>query len=154
MLVVFVLVSAGACSSATGTPPEEEGSGDAEFPEGTVDFSRAGPATTPEPGAPETLPEGTTDTAADQEEPVLRLEGGPEAEFSGICNVGGEEYVIGGETPSSYDDFGGQSFSCQIEKQDSGDGGLKVIVATGDTTRSVQQTSTEGSIISISHDTS
>lgn len=153
MLMVFVLVAAGACSGATGTPPEEEESGDAKFPEGTVDFSETGPATTPEQAGPETLPEETADTPTDQE-PVLRLEGGPEAEFSGICTVAGEEYVIGGETPTSYDDFGSQSFSCQIEKQDSGDGGLKVIVATGDTTRSVQQTSTEGSVISISYEAS
>lgn len=152
MLVVLALL-VGACSGAADTPPEGEESGDAEFPEGTVDFSNTGPATTPEQEDPGTLPEGTADTPASQE-PVLRLEGGPEAEFSGICNVGGEEYVIGGETPSSYGDFGSRSFSCQIEKQDSGDGGLKVIVVTGDTTRSVQQTSTEGSVISISYEAS
>ena len=70
--------------------------------------------------------------------------------FSGICAAGGKESVLSGRIPKRYAfDPRGRRLSCRIEKQDSGGGDLKVILVAGDTTRSVQQTNTRGSVINI-----
>ena len=82
----------------------------------------------------------------------LRLEGDPGTTFSGICNVGGKESVLSGRIPKRYAfDPRGQRLSCRIEKRDSGGGNLKVILIAGDTTRSVQQTNTRGSVVNVSY---
>ncbi len=83
---------------------------------------------------------------------MLRLEGDPKTTFSGICTVGGEESVLSGRVPERYAfDLDGQKLSCRIQKQDSGEGDLKVILTANDTTRSVQQTSTREGVIDISY---
>jgi hypothetical protein len=83
---------------------------------------------------------------------VLRLEGDPKTTFSGICTVGGKESVLSGRVPKRYAFRPrGQKLSCRIQKQDSGRGSLKVILTANDTTRSVQQTTTSGGVIHISH---
>jgi hypothetical protein len=81
---------------------------------------------------------------------VLRLEGDPKTTFSGLCTVGGKENVLSGQVPKRYA-FEGQKISCRIQKQDSGKGSLKVILTANDTTRSVQQTNTRGSVMNISY---
>jgi hypothetical protein len=109
------------------------------------------------PGEPETtgeapLPEATLGPAPDTPAVLLRLEGDPGTTFSGICTVGGKESVLSGRIPESYAfDPREQRLSCRIEKRDSGGGALRVIVIAGDTTRSVQQTNTRGSVINISY---
>jgi hypothetical protein len=83
---------------------------------------------------------------------VLRLEGDPKTSFSGICTVGGKQSVLSGRVPKRYTfDPEGQRLLCRIQKQDPGGGSLKVILAAGDTTQSVQQTSVRGGVISISY---
>ena len=70
--------------------------------------------------------------------------------FPGIC-AGGKESILSGRIPKRYAfDPRGQRLSCRIEKQDAG-GDLKVILIAGDTTRSVQQTNTRGSVINVSY---
>ena len=106
-----------------------------------------GPETTGEG----TLPEATLGPAPDAPGVLLHLEGDPGTTFSGICAVGGKESIISGRIPKRYTfDPRGQRLSCRIEKQDAG-GDLKVILIAGNTTRSVQQTNTRGSIINVSY---
>jgi hypothetical protein len=96
--------------------------------------------------------EATLDTEPDSPGVVLRLEGNPKTTFSGICTVGGKESVLSGRVPKRYTFHPeGQRLSCRIQKQDPGGGSLKVILAAGDTTHSVQQTSVRGGVISISY---
>jgi hypothetical protein len=45
----------------------------------------------------------------------------------------------------------GQQLSCRIEKRDNKKGDLKVVLAAGETTRSVQQTNTPGGAIKVSY---
>ena len=97
------------------------------------------------------LPEAILGPAPDAPAVVLNLEGDPGTTFSGICAVGGKESILSGKIPKRYAfDPRGQRLSCRIEKQDAG-GALKVIVIAGDTTRSVQQTNTRGSVIKVSY---
>jgi hypothetical protein len=97
-------------------------------------------------------PEATLGTQPDSPGVVLRLEGDPKTTFSGICAVGRKESVLSGRVPKRYAfDLEGEGLSCRIQKQDPGEGSLKVILTADDTTRSVQQTSVRGGIISISY---
>lgn len=95
--------------------------------------------------------EGTL-AAGEQDAVVLRLEGEADTQFSGICSVGGEQSVLSGRVPRQFDfDLGGEGISCRIQKQDDHGGSLRVILLTGDTTRSVQQTDAPGGTINISY---
>ena len=145
VLVFFSLLAAGC-----GGDPEPPG-------DGTGSTERSGrqestPASSPERAGEAPLPEATLGPASDAPAVLLRLEGDPGVTFSGICAVGGKESVLSGRIPKRYAfDPRGQRLSCRIEKQDSGGGDLKVILVAGDTTRSVQQTNTRGSVIKISY---
>jgi hypothetical protein len=97
-------------------------------------------------------PQATLGEAPDSPAVSLRLEGDPGTTFSGICNVGGKESVLSGRIPKHYAfNPRGQRLSCRIEKRDSGGGNLKVILIAGNTTRSVQQTNTRGSVVNVSY---
>jgi hypothetical protein len=142
LLTVFLF--AGGCSGddsgeGAGSPGEATG------PEGTLVSSNTRQEKT------EPL-EATLGTEPDSPGVVLRLEGDPKTTFSGICTVGGKQSVLSGQVPKRYTFHPeGQRLSCRIQKQDPGRGSLKVILAAGDTTHSVQQTSVRGGVISISY---
>ncbi len=113
-------------------------------------------STTPETTGEETTAspgEGTLGSSpVEAPEAVLRLEGDGGTRFSGICEVGGEESVLSGEVPKrfTFADLGGSELACRIQKQDERNGVLRVIVLSGDTTRSVQQTNSPGGTIEVS----
>ena len=97
-------------------------------------------------------PEVVLGTEPDSPGVVLRLEGDPKTTFSGICTVGGKQSVLSGRVPKRYAfDPKGQKLSCRIQKEDPGEGRLKVILTAHDTTRSVQQTNARGGLINISY---
>lgn len=107
-----------------------------------------------------TVPETTVDTGTLESSPgaepdvVLRVEGDSGVTFSGLCNVGEKDTVLGGgsSVPKRYAfDPNGRQLSCRIQKQDSGDGDLKVTLLAGDSTRSVQQINTPGDAINVSY---
>ena len=133
---------AGASTSGGGSQEESD-----TFEEGTLGPTTQGPETTRE-APPEAILGPEPDTPA----VLLRIEGDPGTNFSGICTVGGKESVLSGRIPKRYAfDPRGQNLSCRIEKQGSRGGALKVILIAGDTTRSVQQTNTAGGVINISY---
>ena len=83
---------------------------------------------------------------------MIRLEGDPRTTFSGLCSVGAAQKVLSGQVPKRFEfDLKGQQLSCRIEKRDKKKGDLKVVLAAGDTTRSVQQTSNPGGVIRVSY---
>jgi len=83
---------------------------------------------------------------------MIRLEGDPSTTFSGLCSVGAEQNVLSGRVPKRFEfDLKGQRLSCRIEKRDDEKGDLKVVLAAGETTRSVQQTNTPGGVINVSY---
>ena len=143
VLAFFSLLAAG-CGG--GPEPPGDGTG----PTKRSDHQESTLASSPERTGEVPLPEATLGPAPDAPAVFLRLEGDPGVAFSGICAVGGKESVLSGRIPKRYAfDPRGQRLSCRIEKQDSGGGDLKVILVAGDTTRSVQQTNTRGSVIKI-----
>ncbi len=98
------------------------------------------------------LPEATLGGEPDSPGVVLRLEGDPKTTFSGICTVRGKEEVLSGRVPERYAfDPGREGLSCRIQKQDRGEGSLKVILIADGTTRSVQQTNVRGGVIKLSY---
>ena len=144
--LLAVLLLAGACSGEkTG-----EGSGSTGRATGPEDSTVVEETTGREKTKNTSLPEATLGTQPDSPNIVLRLEGARETTFSGVCTVGGKENVLSGRVPKRYA-FEGQRLSCRIQKQDSGRGNLKVILTANGTTRSVQQTTTRGSVIRISY---
>jgi hypothetical protein len=83
---------------------------------------------------------------------MIRLEGAPRTTFSGLCSVGAAQKVLSGQVPKRFEfDLKGQQLSCRIEKRDNEKGDLKVVLAAGETTRSVQQTSNPGGVIRVSY---
>jgi hypothetical protein len=149
-LVVAVLTLL--CLSCSGETGTSDGARDTtghpeDRKETTLVSSPQGPETTGEAS----LPEATLGPAPDAPAVLLRLEGDPGTTFSAICAVGRKENVLSGKIPKRYAfDPRGQRLSCRIQKQDAG-GDLKVILIAGDTTRSVQQTNTRGSVINVSY---
>ncbi|MGH3086585.1 MAG: hypothetical protein ACRDSJ_04625 [Rubrobacteraceae bacterium] len=96
--------------------------------------------------------EGTLGSNPENPDAVLRLEGDPGTRFSGICDAGGGENVLSGEVPKRFTfELNGSGLSCRIQKQDERSGSLRVILLSGSTTRSVQQTNTPEGIIEISY---
>lgn len=96
--------------------------------------------------------EGTLSESSQKADITIRVEGGRETRFSGLCTVGDKDTVIAGMVPKQFNyDLNGQSISCRIQKQDSGNGSLRVILLAGDTTRSVQQTNSEHGTINVSY---
>jgi hypothetical protein len=92
------------------------------------------------------------DDSGDGPDVVIRLEGDPETTFSGLCSVGEAQKVLSGQVPKRFQfDPKGQGLSCRIEKRDDQKGELKVVLAAGETTRSVQQTNTPGGVIKVAY---
>ena len=146
--LLTALLFAGACSGDD--PGEGAGSTDRRTTgpqEGTLVSSTTGQEKT-EPSPPE----ATLGAGPDSPGVVLRLEGDPRTTFAGVCTVGGKGSVLIGRVPKRYTfDPEGQGLSCRIQKRDRGRGSLKVILIADDTTRSVQQTSVRGGIITLAY---
>ena len=94
------------------------------------------------------------DATAPSGEVTLKIEGGPGTEFSGTCVIGGkEEKKVSGRVPKRFIyQLEGQPLECEISKQSSNSGQMKVVFSAGDNTNSVQQTSTPGGSITLRYD--
>jgi hypothetical protein len=91
---------------------------------------------------------------APAEEVTLKIEGSPGTEFSGTCIVGGEEEMkVSGSVPKRFIyELDGQPLECEISKQSSNSGEMKVEFSAGGHTNSVQQTSTQGGSVTLLYD--
>jgi len=96
-------------------------------------------------GAEATAPSG---------EVTLKIEGSPGTEFSGTCVIGGkEEKKVSGRVPKRFIyEPNGQRLECEIRKQSSNSGEMKVELSAGDHTNSVQQTSTQGGSLTLRYE--
>jgi len=149
--MVFAFFSLLAASCSDGPDPSGGGTGSTRS-SGQEESTRVTVPEGPETTGDAPPPEATLGEAPDSPAVLLRLEGDPGTTFSGICDVGGKESVLSGRIPKHYAfDPRGQRLSCRIKKRDSGGGNLKVILIAGDTTRSVQQTNTRGSVVNVSY---
>ena len=93
------------------------------------------------------------DASAPSGEVTLKIEGSPRTEFSGTCIVGGEEEKISGRVPKRFIyELDGQPLECEISKQSSNSAQMKVEFSAGGQTNSVQQTSTQGSSLTLLYD--
>jgi hypothetical protein len=150
MLLLAVPLFAWACSDETRKPDERSSPAreKTEVTEGPTSTSTTEPETTEKSPPPEiTLgdPDGKPDV-------VIQLEGDPGTTFSGLCSVGEGQKVLSGQVPKHFEfDLKGQQLSCRIEKRDKEKGDLKVVLAAGETTRSVRQTNTPGGVIKVSY---
>jgi hypothetical protein len=97
--------------------------------------------------------EGANATAPSGEV-TLKIEGSPATEFSGTCIIGGkEEKKVSGRVPKRFTyEPDGQRLECEISKQSSNSGEMKVEFSAGDDANSVQQTSTQGGSITLRYD--
>jgi hypothetical protein len=95
-----------------------------------------------------------TDATAPSGKVTLKIEGSPGTEFSGTCIVGGkEEKRLSGSVPKRFTyEPDGQRLECEIRKQSSNSGEMKVEFSAGDDTKSVQQTSIQGGSIILLYD--
>jgi hypothetical protein len=91
------------------------------------------------------------DASAPSEEVTLNIEGSPTTEFSGTCIIGGKvEKKISGRVPKRFVyELDGQRLECEIRKQSSNSGQMKVEFSAGGQTNSVQQTSTQGAFLTL-----
>ena len=151
MLLLAVLLFAGACSDET-RKPDERSSPATEKTEVTEEPTSASTTRleTTEDSPPEISlgndPDGKPDA-------VIRLEGDTGTMFSGLCSVGEKRSVLSGQVPKRFEfDLKGRQLSCRIEKRDGDTGDLEVILVAGDSTRSVQQTNAPGSVIEVSYE--
>ena len=93
------------------------------------------------------------DATASSGEVTLNIEGSPATEFSGTCLIGGEEKKLSGRVPKRFIyELDGQPLECEIRKQSSNSGQMKVEFSAGDDTNSVQQTSIQGGSITLRYD--
>ena len=85
-------------------------------------------------------------SSAPSGEVTLKIEGSPGTEFSGECIIGGKvEKKISGSVPKRFIyELDGQRLECEIRKQSSNSGEMKVAFSAGSHTNSVQQISTQG----------
>jgi len=150
MLLLLVLLFVGACSDKTENANKEDNpSKEKEITEETTPPPATGPETTERSSPPEI---NLGEDPHNKPEVLIRLEGDPKITFSGLCSVGGEQYVLSGQVPKRFAfDLGGRKLSCRIEKRGGGTGDLKVVLVAGDTTRSVQQTNAQGGVINVSY---
>ena len=97
--------------------------------------------------------EGANATASSGEV-TLKIEGSPATEFSGTCIIGGkEEKKVSGRVPKRFIyEPDGQRLECEISKQSSNSGEMKVEFSAKDHPNSVQQTSTQGGSITLLYD--
>lgn len=137
--------------------------------EASTNVSTGGPTgATPEPtpgasASPTTSMETTMETttatgtleggSGDAPDVVLRVEGDSGVTFSGLCEVGPEDAVLGGgKVPERYVfTTKGKRLSCKIQKRDSGDGDLKVTLLAEGSTHSVQQINSPDGVINVSY---
>jgi hypothetical protein len=94
------------------------------------------------------------DATASSGKVTLKIEGSPGTEFSGTCIIGGkEEKKVSGRVPKRFTyEPDGQRLECEISKQSSNSGEMKVEFSAGDDANSVQQTSTQGGSITLRYD--
>ena len=93
------------------------------------------------------------DASAPSGEVTLKIEGSPGTEFSGTCIIGGKEKKVSGRVPKRFIyELDGQRLECEISKQSSNSGQMKVEFSAGDDTNSVQQTSIQGGSITLRYD--
>ena len=151
MLLLAVLLFAGACSDET-RKPDERSSPATEKTEVTEEPTSA-PTTrleTTEDSPPEI---SLGDDPGGKPDAVIRLEGDTGTMFSGLCSVGEKRSVLSGQVPKRFEfDLKGRQLSCRIEKRDGDTGDLEVILVAGDSTRSVQQTNAPGGVIEVSYE--
>ena len=85
---------------------------------------------------------------------TLKIEGSPATEFSGTCIIGGKEQKkVSGRVPKRFIyEPDGQRLECEISKQSSNSGEMKVEFSAGDDANSVQQTSTQGGSLTLRYD--
>jgi hypothetical protein len=119
----------------------------------TAVVARAGEAAVRVGGFKTAKGEGA-DATAPSGEVMLKIEGSPATEFSGTCIIGGkEEKKVSGRVPKRFIyELDGQLLECEIRKQSSNSGEMKVEFSAGDETNSVQQTSTQGGSITVWYD--
>lgn len=144
MLAAFLvaLLLAAGCS---GDGDNTTGTGSTDLPDRTLaappETTASTSQTPPAPGTT-TLSQGIT----------LRLEGNAGTKFSGVCTTGEEDEVLVGQVPKRYSfDLRGQTLSCSITKQSPKKSSLRVILLDGGNTRSIQQTKSQKSAITISY---
>jgi hypothetical protein len=115
--------------------------------------ARAGEAVVRVGGFKTAKREGTNATAPSREV-TLKIEGSPGTEFSGTCIIGGkEEKKLSGKVPKRFIyELDGQRIECEIRKQSSNSGQMEVAFSAQDHTNSVQQTSTQGSSLTLRYD--
>jgi hypothetical protein len=94
------------------------------------------------------------DASAPSGEVTLNIEGSPGTKFSGTCIIGGkEEKKVNGRVPKRFIyELDGQRLECEIRKQSSNSGQMKVEFSAGGQTNSVQQTSTQGGSLTLRYD--
>jgi hypothetical protein len=94
------------------------------------------------------------DASAPSGEVTLKIEGSPATEFSGTCIIGGKvEKKLSGRVPKRLIyELDGQRLECEISKQSSNSGQMKVEFSAGGDTNSVQQTSTQGGSVTLRYD--
>ncbi|HKH37469.1 MAG TPA: hypothetical protein VKA82_09915 [Rubrobacter sp.] len=94
-----------------------------------------------------------TDATAPSREVTLKIEGSPGTEFSGTCVVGGKEKKVSGRVPKRFIyETDGQRLECEISKQSSNTGQMKVEFSAKDHTNSVQQSSTQGDCVTLRYE--
>jgi hypothetical protein len=115
--------------------------------------ARAGEAVVRVGGLKTAKAEGA-DATAPSGEVTLKIEGSPATEFSGTCIIGAkEEKKVNGRVPKRFIyELDGQRLECEISKQSSNSGQIKVEFSTGGHTNSVQQTSTQGGSVTLLYD--
>jgi hypothetical protein len=115
--------------------------------------ARAGEAMVRVGGSKTAKAEGA-DASAPSGEVTLKIEGSPGTEFSGTCIIGGkDEKKVSGRVPKRFIyKPDGQWLECEIRKQSSNSGEMKVEFSAGGHTNSVQQTSTQGGSLTLRYD--
>ncbi len=82
-------------------------------------------------------------------EVALEIGGDPGTAFSGVCSIGDEENEIGGEVPESFSyELGGRQLECEIRKEGTDSGALKILL-TGPGDRIEQQINSPGGAINL-----
>ena len=96
----------------------------------------------------------SADATAPSGEVTLKIEGSPGTEFSGTCLIGGkEEKKLSGRVPKRFIyELDGQPLECEISKQSSNSGEMKVVFSAGGHSNSVQQTGIQGGSITLRYD--